>query len=294
MRLNKGLTPYPVLSSMDDDYVRGSFRAEVQEEISFGQLKLSIDYMLDEPGLKELFAQGKVSYATHVECSLVGYRQLFSSKNNHENVTIDAGNLTNEVEISTYIVATEDIHGYHNEQFNIGFGKGASFDIWRGGILAIGPEYTIDINRDGKNYDKMADILALAVDESNPGDVWVDTEGDCLRLYVSRNLFNVYHRHKASDRYMMIQTFFVPAIMSVLMDMKDVDEENDEGMASYRWYGVFAKLLEQNGIDIKDIQLGTGNSKKNIGRLAQQIFKYPLLHAMDELERAEHDRDDDE
>ena len=91
MRLNKGLTPYPVLSSMDDDYVRGSFRAEVQEEISFGQLKLSIDYMLDEPGLQELFAQGKVSYATHVECSLVGYRQLFSSKNNHENVTIDAG-----------------------------------------------------------------------------------------------------------------------------------------------------------------------------------------------------------
>ena len=168
MRLNKGLTPYPVLSSMDDDYVRGSFRAEVQEEISFGQLKLSIDYMLDEPGLKELFAQGKVSYATHVECSLVGYRQLFSSKNNHENVTIDAGNLTNEVEISTYIVATEDIHGYHNEQFNIGFGKGASFDIWRGGILAIGPEYTIDINRDGKNYDKMADILAIAVDEGIP------------------------------------------------------------------------------------------------------------------------------
>ena len=100
MRLNKGLTPYPELSSMDDDYVRGSFRAEVQEEISFGQLKLSIDYMLDEPGLQELFAQGKVSYATHVECSLVGYRQLFSSKNNHEDVTIDAGNLTNEVEIA--------------------------------------------------------------------------------------------------------------------------------------------------------------------------------------------------
>lgn len=54
MRLNKGLTPYPVLSSMDDDYVRGSFRADVQEDITFGQLKLSIDYMLDEPGLQRL------------------------------------------------------------------------------------------------------------------------------------------------------------------------------------------------------------------------------------------------
>ena len=132
----------------------------------------------------------------------------------------------------------------------------------KGGILAIGPEYTIDINRDGKNYDKMADILVLAVDESNPGDVWVDTEGDCLRLYVSRDLFNVYHRHKASDRYMMIQTFFVPAIMSVLMDMKEVDEDNDEGMASYRWYGVFTKLLEQNGIDVKDIQLAQATARR--------------------------------
>ena len=294
MRLNKGLTPYPVLSSMDDDYVRGSFRAEVQEEISFGQLKLSIDYMLDDSGLQELFAQGKASYATHVECPLVGYRQIFPSKDIHDVVTIDAGNLANEVEISTYIVATEDIHGYHNEQFNVGFGKGASFNIWKGGILAIGPEYTIDINRDGKNYDKMADILVIAVDEGNPGDVWVDTEGDCLRLFVSRDLFNVYHRHKASERYMMIQSFFVPAVMSVLMDMKDADEDNDEGLASYRWYSVLAKLLEQNGIDINDIQLGTGSSKKNIGRLAQQIFKYPLLHAMNELERAERDGGDDE
>lgn len=294
MRLNKGLTPYPVLSSMDDDYVRGSFRAEVQKDITFGQLKLSIDYMLDDPGLQRLLTQGKVSYVTHVECSLVGYRQIFSSKNAHEDVTIDAGNLTNEVEISTYIVATENIQGYHNEQFNVGFGKDASFDIWKGGILAIGPEYTIDINRDGKNYDKMADILAIAVDEGNPGDVWVDTEGDCLRLFVSRDLFNVYHRHKASDRYMMIQTFFVPAIMEVLMDMKEVDKDSDEGMDSYRWYGVFKKLLEQNGIDIEDIQLGTGSSKKNVGRLAQQIFKYPLLHAMDELERAERDGGDDE
>lgn len=294
MRLNKGLTPYPVLSSMDDDYVRGSFRAEVQEDISFGQLKLSIDYMLDDPGLQELLAQGMASYVTHVECSLVGYRQIFPSENIHDDVIIDAGNLTNEVEISTYIVATQYIRGYHNEQFNVGFGKNASFDIWKGGILAIGPEYTIDINRDGKDYDKMADILAIAVDESSPGDVWVDTADDCLRLYVSRDLFNVYHRHKARERYMMIQTFFVPAIMSVLMDMKEIDKEADEEMASYRWYGVFERLLNQNGIAVEDIQSGTGKSKKNIGRLAQQIFKYPLLNAMNELERAERDGDDGE
>ena len=78
------------------------------------------------------------------------------------------------------------------------------------------------------------------------------------------------------------------------MDMKEVDKDSGEGMASYRWYGVFKKLLEQNNIDIEDIQLGTGSSKKNVGRLAQQIFKYPLLHAMDELERAERDGGDDE
>lgn len=279
---------------MDDDYVRGSFRTEVQEDISFGQLKLSIDYMLDEPGLQELLAQGMASYVTHVECSLVGYRQLFPSRNVHVDVMIDAGNLTNEVEISTYIVAAENIKGYRNEQFNIGFGRNASFDIWKGGILAIGPEYTIDINRDGKDYDKMADILAIAVDESSPGDVWVDTADDCLRLYVSRDLFNAYHRHKARERYMMIQTFFVPAIILVLMDMVEIDKDDDEGMASFRWYGVFKKLLEQNGIAIGDIQLGTGNGRKNIGRLAQQIFKYPLLNAMNELERAERDGDDGE
>lgn len=288
MRLNKRLTPYPVLSAFDDDYVRGSFRADITEELSFDYITLTIDYALDDEGLQELLHQKKACFVTHVECSVTGYRRAIRSFEQHNVEPLDAADFADEIEVSTYIVATENIHGYSNKQFNLSFGKNASFDIWSGGILAIGPEYTIDINRDGKSYDKMADILAIAVDENNLGYAWVNTDSDCLKIYVSREVLNAYHRHKATERYTIIQSIFVPAMMSVLLQMTNPDNF----LKSYRWYRVLEKLLSTYGIELDDISLEASNAKNAIGCLAQEIFKNPLQKAMAELDKLDAEEDE--
>lgn len=289
MKLNKGLTPYPVLSGFDDDYVRGSFQADVREEVSFGKLLLDVEYHLEEPGLKQLIDEGKACYVTHIECSCLGSREVFPSDVPHAELAVDLERLADEVEVSVYIVAKEDIPAYQNEQFHYAFGRNMAFHIWQGGILAIGPEYTIQINRGERNYEQMADIFALCVEEKNPGDVWVNIDSDCLRLNVSRSLLEAYHRHKASEQYLMIQSFFVPALMSVLMEMK----ESGDDLASYRWYGIMRKLLQQNHIQVEEISFVAGNDKKNVCRLAQQIFKYPLQRAMEELDRQEEEGEEE-
>ena len=96
MKLNKGLTPYPVLSGFDDDYVRGSFQADVREEVSFGKLLLDVEYHLEEPGLKQLIDEGKACYVTHVECSCLGSREVFPSDVPHAELAVDLERLADE------------------------------------------------------------------------------------------------------------------------------------------------------------------------------------------------------
>ena len=290
MRLSKRLSPYPILNAEDDDYVRGEFQAKVQDEIVGDRLALRTDYRLDNAGLLHLLAEQKALYVTHVECSVVGYRHMFPS---HEAVMegeIPLDDLTDDVEVSTFLMACEDIYHYRDAQFNQSYGD-IAFDIERGSLLAIGPEYQLTIRRNGNPEAKVPDILKVRADD-NSEDVWVDCSSDAIMVNVPRKIFDAYHNLKQSAKYSMISLLFVPAMMTILTQMKQqADKDDDDGMVEYSWFQVMEKLLNRYGIEAKDLTLDDGNGEKSIFVMAQKIFKYPLLQALDEFSAREEDEE---
>lgn len=282
MRLDKRLSPYPILCKGDDDYVRGNFSAHIEESCEFGRLQLFIEYSLDESGLGELIANHQACFVTHVECSLVGYRQMFTSTEPVDQVYIDLKNLVDQVEISTFIMATDNIADYCNKNFNRLFGT-KGFAISRGSVLAIGSEYIVDVNRSNKDYEKMADIIALQATDDIEG-TFVTLDGDCLVVHVNRDLLNQYHRHKQSEKYMMLSMFIMPALVTALTQ---IQTDKDAEWGDYRWYQTISKLLEKNNINLSDINLKAGNDKNSVFILAQKIFHFPMAKALEELEHNE-------
>lgn len=282
MKLEKRLSPYPILSAGDDDYVRGNFGAHIEESCEFGRLHLIVDYHLDESGLQELISKQQACFVTHVECSLVGFRQMFCSMQLHDMLDIDLQYLVDTVEISTFIMAAEDVEGYRNKDFNRLFGEDG-FDIHRGSILAIGPEYIIDVNRTNRSYEKMADILVLqAADDIQESFVTLDS--DCLVIHVNRDLLDQYHQHKQTGKNMMISLFILPALVTVLTQMQD---DNSAEWCDYRWYQTISRLLEKNGINLSDLNLHAGDDKHSVFILAQKIFHFPLAKALEEMKHRE-------
>ena len=138
MKLNKKLSPYPILSTMDKDYVEGLFKADIKVEHEMHSLSFYVTYELDEPKLMALIDNGKAVFVTHIECALVGFRKAIISQNKKVEESIEYDNFVDEVEISTFVVAKKDIKAYTNSNFGKNFEKNASFDIWTGGVLAIG------------------------------------------------------------------------------------------------------------------------------------------------------------
>ena len=281
MRLDKGLTSYPKLISGDDDYVDSHFDAKVEQNIEFGKIKISVEFITNNKGLKELIEQNKASYVIHFECSLLGYRKFLMTSNINNDYYIDLNEVDSTVEVSTFIVATQDIKKYYNDKFNWEYGKDG-IDIDKGNILAIGPTYTIDVNHGKNGFKKIPDIITIKEDpNTGRGEYSVDVEGDVIIIYVNKNIKNKYFIHGKQYLYNIISMIMVPSMIYVLTCMKNSKDDLKE----YGWFKTIEKLLKENGVEVEKLSNDDSSGKYSIFELAQKIFKSPLEKGINELNK---------
>ena len=280
MKLNKYLTPFPVLSLENSDYVDSAFNANVTSIAEFGTVNLTIKYSLDDEGLQKLINDGYAEFVTHVECPMLGYRVISHSLRPESNIKIDENELAEESDISTFIVAIKDITGYHNDRFSWDYGKNAAFDIPKGSFLAIGPTFCLKTDRDDKNYSKITDIFSIYYDDRNPDYCSIDLEGDCIQIRTNANIKNIYHGcYKKSEKYIWISMIFLPALTEALRNMHD----NQEVYQEYKWFEVLQKVLEANGLSVDNLS-GVTSDDNYFGAVAQKIFKSPIEKALNEMQ----------
>lgn len=281
MKLNKGLASYPILISGDDDYIDSHFDAEVKQNIEFGKIKIGVDFITDNQGLKKLIEENKASYVVHFECSLLGYRKFLMTTNENNDYYIDLNEVDSKVEVSTFIIATQDIKKYYNNKFNWEYGQDG-IDIDKGNILAIGPTYTIDVNHGKEGFKKISDIISIKQDSNiEKGEYSVALEGDVIIIYVNENIKNQYYIHGKKYLYNIISMIMVPSMIYILNYMKN----NKEGLEEYRWFKIIEKLLKENGVEVEQLRNDESSGKYSIFELAQKIFKYPLEKGIIELNR---------
>ena len=96
---------------------------------------------------------------------------------------------------------------------------------------------------------------------------------------MSKKILEAYLDRCKKDRYTMVSLLFLPAMMSVLEQMKEGEGVFDD----FRWYKVLKKMLESDGIEIASLETTAGNSKKSILAVVQKMFKDPIEKAFDEL-----------
>lgn len=281
MKINKRLASYPILASGDDDYVDSSFDAALEETKDFDKLKIKLKFVLHNAGLEKLIRDRKAVYAAHLECPLLSYRKMVVSCEEELNYTIDMKDLANMVEVSTFIVASEDIPQYYNEKFNWEYGK-AGVDITKGNILAIGPTFTVDVNRSKDGLKKLTDIIRIKQYEGTEcAETKVVLDGDVILIYTNKLIKDKYYSYGREYLYNIISMIFVPAMVYILTSMKN----NSDAYSEYRWYSVIEQLLNQNGVEVHQLRDDESDGKYAIHMLAQKIFKAPIEKGILELEK---------
>lgn len=231
--------------------------------------------------MARLIQERRAMYVAHYECSLLGYRESEKTDKSRTKVKINLDEVCDLIEVSTFIVAVESIPRYYNPKFNWEYGEDG-FDIEKGNVLAIGPVYKIDINRNQNEMKRLADIIAIKEYASDgKTETSVELEGDRILIYVNKTIKNLYYVNGREYLNNAISMLMIPAMIQVLIMMKN----NAEDLKEYRWFRVIEQLLQENDIEVGDLRDDTSTGKKSIFNVAQKIFKSPIEKGFMELNR---------
>lgn len=118
MKLRNSLTPYPVLCAFNDDYIDSKFTAEIQCNHNLNNIRVNIFFRLENAQLQQLIMEGKAAYLVHIESPKTSLRKRFSTDKEKLSILLSKDDLSDCIEICTFIVANKDIENYHNNSFN--------------------------------------------------------------------------------------------------------------------------------------------------------------------------------
>lgn len=274
--------PYPVVAKGSDSYVDTEFSTDVTPVYEGYNVKFILTASINNDEINQLISSGKAAFAFHFECAQTCFRKVITTDDNQKEVLIHQKNLSGIVQVCAVIVALEDINNYKNDKFSADY-KGIPFNISKGCILAIGSQFSFDIQKEKdelENADSIFTIVPIKDDSSIALEV--ETAGTKkITIRIPQASYNIYKRmsNNLILQPLMHSMIIVPALVEVLDELKSAGE-NFYIYEDCRWYKslnntykkLFGKMLDQE-------ELSTINSFYT----AQILMDSPIVKALDNL-----------
>ncbi|MCR4323503.1 MAG: hypothetical protein NUV37_00850 [Nanoarchaeota archaeon] len=286
MRIKESkLFPHPVLREENQDYLTSKFDTIVNTKNLVTKYLIEIDVTLDNPELINLLKNKRAKIIAHLECSNTKFREIRDLNIGKNELLINAGLMEGTLYFLPLIVAKENIEGYFSKDFNKEY-ENNSFRLEKGDILAIGRHFPIVIEN---IKDKLASVPSIFSIKKSlnqvPRGIEIGLTKDKIEIYLPDNVFQVYSKYKKSKFYLdiMSSVIILPALMSVLDNLKDVGENGSVEYGDKRWFLVIRRKLKEEGIDLEKGELKTEDSF----RLSQQILDFINARSLESLTKLE-------
>lgn len=269
MKIKDRNFPYPVLSPFSDDIVGEPLKAEIDAQTIDDNLQFTVTFQLANDTLHQLIETGQAVYAVHLECSSTMKRFYEKSAQPKFSFTIDQKLLNNVVEINFFIVANEDISGYHNTNFHEDF-EGAQFNIQKGDQLAF--TETVKMNITKEPIAKTNSIFELAINPLETAPLITTDFQEKIVISIPKTIYeeitNLRGLIGTDVDQLLISMYYMPALIEGLYYIRDLIESDEiHFIESTVWYRSIAKRLETLGTNIEEL-----NQEDNLPNLAIQIL----------------------
>lgn len=258
--------PHPVLRHGTYDYRNSQFFDAIECSAPAAvdePLVIAAVYMLDDPALKTLVAEGKAAVRLHVQCRWTLLHELIDLDPNGTTITLDPDKIHGKIMLHAVLCATENLKDFSSPDFAEDL-QGMTFDIPVGSILGFcQPRY---LYADREAFGSAESVIEIAVADC-PVDEWdLDSEGDCLSILVSEETMAQIStmRSYPEGQAKLMAGLYAPAVQQAVEFLKRDGGEN------LLWKRVFRQRCMLNHIDLdnhesgKVTQLLLGNPLKSI------------------------------
>lgn len=272
------LFSYPVLTSMNDDYVNCFFKTTIKAMKRVRNLQISIECELDNSELLNLLEVSKAEIICHIECSKTKLRYIEKLELGINNIEIDSRFINENIEIVTFIIAKEDIIDYSSSKFNKDYNN-TCFKIDRGQILAIASQVDIPIMKDIYDLSDVPSIITIVPSNVKYMEVNMDDHKIMIKL-PKRDFdnYSIFGKSISMHTPILHSMVIVPTLTHVIDEL--IKRNDDfEGYSDRRWFGVLKKKIESLNYDFNSDTMGRIGSLQ----LVQEILESPLSVALENL-----------
>jgi hypothetical protein len=280
--------PYPVLGRQGD--IAGEYDVEmvatsVTEKDGGHFYNFKIKHHLVEKTIEKLIQDDKACFCVDIQCESTIYRSTHNSKSEIQEIIISADDVSEEVAIQFFIVATSPIIQYKSLNFNDEY-LDNGFDLDAGDILAFTNEKIFWAEKIFQST-KLVKNFFVVVDNPNGGKaepIEIGFDNQKIIIYMS------HEDHKKFDYFGKNQ--FVPAIyhsslvFPVLNYVLSYINQSSE-QPKYSWYKMLKHKIKRDEklsnyyneeTDSLDFQVG------DIPKISQLIMRLPFSRQLISIE----------
>ncbi|ONI42808.1 hypothetical protein AN639_02305 [Candidatus Epulonipiscium fishelsonii] len=275
MNIKYKLYPYPVLWNANDDYVSSSFSCNMNIENQKKQVIVNVEFNLNNSSLEKLIQNGKAEYVVHIESSSCFYRTSKSTSDTKMQITLEDSNLLSKIELSSFIVAKTDIVNYSDRNFNADYAW-TSFKIEKGSILAIGEQYSANIEKELESFSKIESIFTIYrknVDDNMTMGIDLDNNKICIELNIKD--YDHYVNRASTCPNILNSILIFPTLIYAFERLK----ESFDDYTDYSWLKSMQNAFKKYNLKLDQ---NTVNEYTSI-ELAQKIMQFPVSKALTDL-----------
>lgn len=282
--------PYPVIAKGNESYATATFTSDVDFEKNGFHIRFILKSSSNNEGINELIASKKASFVHHIECVQTCYRYAVITQEEEEVFQIHQSKLNGAVQISTVIVANEDLKGYKNADFSADY-RGFVFNIKKGCLLAIGECIEIELNKQKDDLENTSSIFSI-VPNLDPNETIINVDVSSTKPKIVIRIpvkgCNIYKNLSANLELQSIMhsMIIVPALVQVFDELKASRHEL-YNYSDCRWFKALTKACKNLKIELTEQSLENFDSYKT----AQLLMDSPTMRALAYLAGGSEDED---
>lgn len=282
MEIKTKLYPYPVLTSLNDDYVGSSFISDANVFSEGANLHLKLNAVTNNADLKALIESGVAKYLFHIECVGTGFRKAMTCSDTEIELNIPQKNLRGKLQICSFIIAVEDIVKYSCRNFHEDY-RGFMFTIDAGCVMAVGSQFEFNIETQIDDFMNTPSIFGIVKNSDENAVVFsVSMDNDKIVVTLPQNDYANYRALKSNAYFKSVLNglIILPALVYVLEEICSMStEERADRFSSRRWYRALKKAVNKMNLDIESPEL----SNNDMLELSQKMIGQPTSDGLNAL-----------
>jgi hypothetical protein len=286
MQVKRKLFPYPVLNndSSYSNFLNGSFEFEYDDESNQEEIKISrISYKTNSITINNLIREKKAKVLVVFECPSVVLRETYDVTEQPVTIIHKTRDLSDKVEVSMFVVASEDIDytpGETDEDY-----KGLLFQIEKYDILAVNDGFRFYVVHENQEDTIIKSIFSIQLSKNLEKGLF-EIEFENSRKIVINLSDEDYNNYKVIAQMplykeVFFSTLLIPSLAQAIQtSFSQIKVKSlDDIRLNYKWINsVISQYKRVEGKDLNEEEIEKLLNKPIA--VAQRILGKPLTQSL--------------